>query len=101
MIQDVNDRLYQVGLRLHYTPKVLSFDPEALDVSKIKIMACGRKHYIIVTEDNDVLTWGDVFKEKSEVHTEGFSMHYGSELFEGEIKQLEAKYTIFGALIEQ
>ncbi len=64
-------------------------------------MACGRKHYMLLNEDNQLYVWGNVFKQKSEVQSEGFFHFDGDKLFEeGEIKQLEVKYTIFGALVK-
>lgn len=33
LIRDENDGIYQVGLKLHYEPKKLMFDPEVLDTS--------------------------------------------------------------------
>jgi alpha-tubulin suppressor-like RCC1 family protein len=29
------------------------------------MMGCGRKHYIIVTKDNNLMAWGNVLKEKN------------------------------------
>ena len=64
-------------------------------------MACGRKHYILVTKDNNIMVWGNVFKDKSDEHSEGFSFHYGDSIFDdGKVNALEAKYGIFGALVE-
>ena len=101
MIRDVNDGIYQVGLRLHYEPKKLMFDPAVLDTSQIKMMACGRKHYIIVTDSNDMLIWGNVIKGESQVDTEGYSLYSGDTLFdEGTIEQLEVRYSIFGAIVK-
>lgn len=91
-----------VGLKLHYTPKQLHFDPEFLDVNKVDLLACGRKHFIITTTDNNVMAWGNVFKEKDQdEYSEGFFRYNGALLFEeGKIKELEVKYSIFGALVE-
>jgi hypothetical protein len=67
-------------------------------------MGCGRKHYIVVTKDNNLLTWGNVFKEKTtdpSQQTEGFSFYYGDSMFNGsQISQLEVKYSIFAALVK-
>jgi alpha-tubulin suppressor-like RCC1 family protein len=67
----------------------------------VKMIGCGRKHYIIVTKDNNLLVWGNVFKEGKTEHTEGFDLYYGDTLFaDGKIEQLEVKYSIFGALVK-
>ena len=89
-------------MKLHYTPKKLLFDPEFLDVGKVKLMGCGRKQYLIVNDQNNLMAWGNVFKEKSESHSEGFAFYYGDSLFPGGIVQdLQVKYGIFGALVEE
>jgi alpha-tubulin suppressor-like RCC1 family protein len=28
-------------------------------------LACGRKHYVILNKNNQLLVWGSVFKEKA------------------------------------
>lgn len=100
IIQDENNAIYLVGLKLHYLPKKMSFDPEILDVNNVRLLACGKKHYVIVNNDNNLLVWGSIFKEKSEIHTEGFSFHNGDELFDGgKVTDLQVKYGIFGALV--
>ena len=104
LIQDIDNEIYQTGLRMNYTPKQLNFDPSILDTSNIKMMGCGRKHYIMVTNDNNIVAWGNVFKERpsdQSLYSEGFAYYYGDSLFEeGQITQLEVKNAIFGALIE-
>lgn len=82
IIQDTENQIYLAGLKLHYLPKKLNFDPEILDVNNIRILACGQKHYVIVDENNNLMVWGNVFKEKSELHTEGFAFYNGDELFD-------------------
>ena len=102
MIQDKNNDIYQVGLRLHYEPKKLMFDPAVLDINSVKMLACGRKHYIIVTDSNDLLIWGSVVSgDSSALSSEGYTMYSGEELFDGgSIEQLEVKYSIYGALVK-
>ena len=39
MIQDTNNQIYLTGLKLHYTPKKLQFDPSILDVNNVKLLA--------------------------------------------------------------
>ena len=91
-------------MRINYTPRQFKFSPDLLDITNVRLMGCGRKHYIIVTNDNNLLTWGKVFKEKNtdiSQQTEGFSFYYGDSLFNGsKITQLEVKYSIFGVLVK-
>lgn len=99
LLQDTEDNIYMTGQKLHYFPSKLNFDPEILKTEDVRIMGCGLKHYILVTKDNNLLTWGQVFSEKSEKWTEGFSFHYGDSLFEeSQVVSLEARYGILGAL---
>jgi alpha-tubulin suppressor-like RCC1 family protein len=60
----------------------LNFDPEVLDVKNVRQLACGRKHFIVLTNDNNLLVWGDVLKDKSEFNSEGFHLHFGDKLFD-------------------
>jgi hypothetical protein len=65
-------------------------------------MTCGRRHYVLWNDKNQLMVWGGVFKEKSEKECDGYGLYYGTNLFgEGKISQLSMKYGIFGALIEQ
>jgi len=82
MIQDTNDDIYITGLKLHYLPKKLNFDPEVLDIKNVRQLGCGRKHFIILTNDNNLLVWGDVLKDKTEYNSEGFHLHLGDQLFD-------------------
>lgn len=103
IIQDLEDDIYMVGQKIQYTPKKLNFDPEILDTKEVDLMACGRKHYVLVTRNNKILVWGDMFKDKVDKfqYSEGFNTYDGNVLFDdGKIKQLDVKYNIFGALVE-
>jgi alpha-tubulin suppressor-like RCC1 family protein len=50
LIQDEENSLYQTGLRWHYEPKKLTFGADVLDVDDIKLIACGKRNYTIVTK---------------------------------------------------
>ena len=41
IIQDIENQIYITGLKLHYLPKKLTFDPEILNVNNIRHLACG------------------------------------------------------------
>ena len=103
LVRDESKNIWMTGLKMHYTPKLLRFDPEILNVEDVRMMECGRKHYILVTEDNNLWVWGNIFKERADIdnQTEGFALYPSHEYFDGGlIKQIEARYMIFGALIE-
>lgn len=64
-------------------------------------LACGKKHYAVLSKENNLITWGNIFKEKPSVESEGFGLHFGDTLFDGgKVKHLSMKYSIFGALVE-
>jgi len=64
-------------------------------------LSCGRKHYVVLNKNNQLMVWGNVFKEKAQLEKEGFGLYFGDSLFEGgKIKELSMKYSIFGALVE-
>jgi hypothetical protein len=64
-------------------------------------MCCGRKHYVLLNKNNQLLIWGNIFKEKPVSSQDGFGLYFGDNLFGGgKIKYLSMKYGIFGALVE-
>ena len=64
-------------------------------------MQCGRKHYVVLNKDNQLMVWGNVFKEKPALERDGFGLHFGDTLFNGgKIRELSLKYSIFGALVD-
>lgn len=67
---------------MNYEPKKLNFDKDILDKNNIKLLGCGRKHYVIVTNDNNMLIWGNVIKDESNKQSEGYSLYNGDSLFE-------------------
>ena len=100
LIQDSSNNVYKTGLRLDYLPKKLNFFDE-FNKDDITELACGRKHYVLVNKDNKLMVWGNVFSEKAQSSSDGFSLYFGDTLFDGgKIKHLSMKYGIFGALVE-
>lgn len=48
-----------------------------------------------------MMVWGNVFKEKAQKEQDGFNLYFGDNLFNGgTIRELQMKYSIFGALVE-
>ena len=92
---------------MHYEPKKLKFDDDVLNIDEVKLIACGKRNYTIVTADNNLLIWGNVIKMEDDEQpdmdsqSEGFSSFNGNRLFDdGTILQMEVKNNIFGALIQ-
>ena len=100
MLLDEDDYVYKVGLKMDYVPKKMNFFND-FPKEDITLMACGRKHYIIINKNNNLMVWGNVYKEKCVKESEGFGLYFGNDLFDnGNIKYLSMKYGIFGALVE-
>ena len=99
IVQLEDGSIYKTGLKLDYTPKHIDLD-DNFDGSST-MLACGRKHYVIANQHDQMLAWGDVFKEKTSTQTAGFKMYFGKDLFNGQrLRQLSMKYGIYGALLE-
>ena len=63
LIQDEEGNIYKTGLRLDYSPKHLTFFQE-FDKNDVQELSCGRKHYVILNKHNQMMVWGNVFKDK-------------------------------------
>lgn len=101
MIRDDDDNIYKVGHKLDYQPKQIDIFSEDFKKEDVSQIACGRKHYIVLNNQNNMRVWGSIFKEKPENQQDGFGLYYGDKLFnDGKIKDLSVKYSIFGALVE-
>lgn len=100
LIQSDKGDIYKTGLKLDYSPKKISL-PEEFEGDTIRGLTCGRRHYALWNQNNQMLVWGNVLKEKAQKEVDGFGLYFGDSLFEGgRIKQLSMKYGIFGALVE-
>ena len=83
LMRDHKNRVYKTGLKLDYTPKLIKFSEDLLPADKIKTLACGKRHYVVLDADNNLHTIGPVFKDSSESSHDGFSVHDGDKLFDG------------------
>lgn len=56
-------------------------------------MTCGRRHYVLWNQNNQLAVWGNVFKEKPQTEKDGFGLYFGNDLFNGgTLKHLCMKY---------
>lgn len=116
ILKDVENRIYKTGLKLDYTPTPLTFFDEFISENIIDI-ACGRRHYVVLNgrsitnklvmylnetlEENQLLVWGSVFKEKPAQISDGFGLYHGDNLFNnGKVKSLSMRYGVFGAIVD-
>lgn len=98
LIKDSEGAVYKTGLKLDYTPKKIAVPEE---FGSLAGMTCGRRHYVLWSDKNQLLVWGKVLSEKAQSEADGFGLHFGDSLFDGgRIRDLSMKYGIFGALIE-
>ena len=100
-VQDVENDLYTVGLKLDYDPKRLDFNSDLFNKDDVKTLACGQRHYMAVTNNNDLAIWGNVLADASDHQDQGFNLYSGDKYFDdGQIEHLEVKYSIFGAIVK-
>lgn len=83
LMRDSQNRVYKTGLKLDYTPKLIKFNEDLLPGDKIRQLACGKRHYIVLDADNNLHTIGPVFKDSTESNHDGFNVHDGDKLFDG------------------
>jgi hypothetical protein len=89
LLRDHKNRIYKTGLKLDYTPKAIKFNPELLDSSKIDLIACGRRHYVILDTDHNMHSIGKIVSTKPIGNHDGFDVHDADQLFDGgRVKQL-------------
>ena len=91
---------------MHYYPKFIDFKSQltaddTTDLNFSQIYA-GKKHYTLVNNDNQILSFGDLLKNQGTIEElDGFKIHFGDNLFDGKrLKYLSAKYGVFGAIVE-
>lgn len=101
ILKDDQGNVWKTGLKLDYTPKMIPIKNQLGINTHITAIGCGRKHYAMVNQDNQLLVWGNVFKAKSDKQISGFNIYYGDTLFEnGKCKNLSMKYGLFGVVVD-
>ena len=101
MVQDVDNDIYFQGFYLNSSIQKLNFSKQDLDVDDIKILACGSRHFVMVTSSNNFFTLGNVFDQKPSKTFGGFQFHNTQDLFDGgEILDIECRYNTFSALVK-
>lgn len=64
LIQDDDLNIYKTGLKLDYVPKQIDIFNESFTKESVTQLTCGRKHYVVLNNENKMMVWGNVFKEK-------------------------------------
>jgi alpha-tubulin suppressor-like RCC1 family protein len=101
LMKDEDGGVWKTGLKLDYNPKLINLDSD-LDINKnITTIGCGQNHYCLVNQDNQLLVWGKLFTEKSDISVDGFKIYDGDSLFnKGRIIDMSVKYNFFGVVTE-
>lgn len=99
MALDSKGRVYKTGLKIDYTPKRINFNPQWM--KKVKILACGMRHYALLDIENRIHCFGNMFKEKATEQYDGFGIFDAEKIFDsGTVLDLQMKYEVLGALVE-
>ena len=100
MVVDTQNRLYQTGLKIDWTPKFVKLNRERID-GKIEIISSGRNHYAFADSGSNLHCFGTVVKGKADEQYDGYGIFDGEELFDGgKILDLQMKYEAFGVLVQ-
>ena len=65
MVVDTQNRLYQTGLKIDWTPKFVKLNRERID-GKIEIISSGRNHYAFADSGSNLHCFGTVVKGKAD-----------------------------------
>jgi len=107
ILKGMDDKIYLCGARMYHYPRLKNFSEEnwneedPVDMN-FGLLSAGKKHFTVVNYMNQILTFGDLLgKSRRGDEIEGFTVHDGSDVFDGyRVKQLSAKYGVFGAIVE-
>ena len=102
LIRDSEDRVFKTGLKIDWNPKMCVLNKEKIE-GGIKQMTCGKNHYTLLDNNNQLHVFGGtkILKEKVEEEYDGFGIYNGNDLFDdGQVLDLQMKYETFGALVK-
>jgi hypothetical protein len=101
LAEDMNNNVYKTGLKIDFTPKLISFDEDLMPKDSEKYLACSERQYIVADQTNQkVHATKGVFALKTATQHEGFFVYETKELFEdGKVEAMSMKYDCFGAII--
>ena len=99
MALDSKQRLYQAGMKIHWSPKCVNLNYDKIN-GKIEQLACGRGQYAFVDSENFIHAFGKIFKRDSLEQFDGYEIYDGDDIFDGgKVTQLSMKYETFGAVV--
>ena len=100
MVLDQHNRLFQTGLKIDWSPKMVNLNRERIG-GKIELISCGVNHYAFADSENNLHCFGAVVKTRAEEQYDGYGIYDGDELFDGnKIVDLQMKYETFGVLAQ-
>ena len=101
LFKDTDGDIWKTGLKLDYTPKKIDLTNDIGVNTNIGVIGCGTKHYCLVNKENQMLVWGNMFSNKSNIDINGFKLYEGDTLFnEGKVRDMSIKYSLFGVVTE-
>jgi len=83
LLRDHKNRIYKTGLKIDYTPKLINFNKDLLESEKVNLIACGRRHYVVLDTDNNMHVVGKVVNTKPIGNHDGFDVYDADQLFDG------------------
>lgn len=99
MALDSKGRVYKTGLKIDYTPKLINFNPERM--VKAKTLACGMRYYAVIDHENNIHTFGRIFKQQAAEQYDGFEVHDVEQVFGScKLLDIQMRYEALGALVE-
>ncbi len=52
LAEDNNNNVYKTGLKIDFSPKLISFDEELMPTDSEKYLACSERQYIVADQTN-------------------------------------------------
>ena len=65
IVLDSNNRIYQTGLKIDWTPKHVKLNRDRID-GKIEMITSGRNHYAFVDSGSNLHCFGNILKNSAE-----------------------------------
>ena len=102
LMRDKNGTTWKTGLEKFNLPYRFTLLANSKYNHRINMLACGANSYVLVNEDGELFTWGDVFNKQSNTEVNGF-YYYPSKFFFGNerILDISMKYNMLGIITQK
>jgi alpha-tubulin suppressor-like RCC1 family protein len=96
MMLDDSHLLHKTGWRIDYVPSIFQISKNI----KSKLFFCGNSYYCMISEDNKIYQWGNLFKQSTTEKTDMDMLPVKENLFnDKEIIMISGKFKVCGALV--